>query len=226
MLIMRILLVLTCCFGLASFAGAAQQDDQNQNQGKKKGGGNAQSQQQQVVAPQTGKKFKAGPGGGPHTQNFQQPSTVTHYNATGKKGKWQGPVTGGNPNLSGQTNVSAKNTTFNKSVNKNITVNKNFKVQKFNLPKNPNPSSMEITTSTGPRIGKAPSMSFSRITIRSGMTSGGGARTTTTSCLCLEHRISGTPAIGTRPGVTIPGPPIIMMDRSTPRIRKWIRARR
>ena len=135
---MRILLVLTCCFGLASFAGAAQQDDQNPNQGKKKGGGNAPAQQQ-AVTPQTGKVYKAGPGGGRHTQNFQQPGTVT-YKGTGKNAqKWQGPVTGGNPNLSGQTNGSAKNTTFNKSVNKNITVNKNFKVQKFNLPKNANP---------------------------------------------------------------------------------------
>ena len=134
---MRILLVLTCCFGLASFAGAAQQDDQNPNQGKKKGGGNAPAQQQ-AVTPQTGKVYKAGPGGGRHTQNFQQPGTVT-YKGTGKNAqKWQGPVTGGNPNLSGQTNGSAKNTTFNKSVNKNITVNKNFKVQKFNLPKNAN----------------------------------------------------------------------------------------
>src|SRR5947207_15874314 len=68
---MRILLVLTCCFGLASLAGAAQQDDQNQNQGKKKGGGNAPAQQQ-AVTPQTGKKNKAGPGGGPHDQNFNQ----------------------------------------------------------------------------------------------------------------------------------------------------------
>jgi len=97
---MRILLVLTCCFGLASFAGAAQPDDQNQNQGKKKGGGNAPAQQQ-AVTPQTGKKYKAGPGGGPHGQNFQQQSTV-HYKGTGKNAKnWQGPVTGGT-----QTNVS------------------------------------------------------------------------------------------------------------------------
>src|SRR2546430_14060929 len=93
---MRILLVLACCFGLASFAGAAQQDDQNQNQnqGKKKGGGNAPAQEQ-AVTPQTGKKYKAGPGGGPHGQNFQQQSTV-HYKGTGKNAKnWQGPVTGG-----------------------------------------------------------------------------------------------------------------------------------
>src|SRR2546422_6710290 len=91
---MRILLVLTCCFGLASFAGAAQQDDQNQNQGKKKGGGNAPAQEQ-AVTPQTGQKYKAGPGGGPHGQNFQQQSTV-HYKGTGKNAKnWQGPVTRG-----------------------------------------------------------------------------------------------------------------------------------
>lgn len=137
---MRILLVLTCCFGLASFAGAAQQDDQGNNQGKKKGGGKAPSQQ--VTTQQTGKVYKAGPGGGPHNANFQQQGTV-HYKGAGKN-KSQGPVTGGNPtNLSGQTNVSAKNTTFNKSVNKNtvnknITVNKNFKVQHFNLGNQPN----------------------------------------------------------------------------------------
>jgi hypothetical protein len=146
---MRILLVLICCFGLASFAGAAQQqqDDQTTTQGKKKGGGNAQSQQ--VVKPQTGKVYKASPGGGSHNANVQQPSTV-HYKGTGKNAqKWQGPVTGGNPNLSGQTKVSAKNTTFNKSttVNKNITVNKNFKPQHFNLPSKSKPS-----TSVAPAV--------------------------------------------------------------------------
>src|SRR5438132_8911951 len=153
---MRILSVLTCCFGLALFAGAAQQDDQDINKGKKKGG-NAQSQQQQqqVVAPQTGKKFKAGPGGG-NAQNFKQPSTVTNYNKpTGKNAKkWQGPVTDGNPaNVSGnaastkfnkgkfssQTNVTGGNVKFqkkhfnlqtNKVVNKYKTVNfnQNYKI--------------------------------------------------------------------------------------------------
>ncbi|HWY50779.1 MAG TPA: peptidoglycan-binding domain-containing protein [Chthoniobacterales bacterium] len=132
---MRILLVLTCCFGLASFAGAAQQDDQGNNQGKKKGGGNAPSRQ--VTTQQTGKTYKAGSSSGPHTANFQQQGTV-HYKGAGKN-KWQGPVTGGNStNLSSQTNVSAKNTTFNKSVNKSVTVNKNFKVQHFNLGNQPN----------------------------------------------------------------------------------------
>src|SRR6266581_3086363 len=89
---MRILSVLTCCFGLALFAGAAQQA---------------------VTPPPTGKMYKAGPGGGHHNANFQQPSTVTNYNKpTGKNAKnWQGPVTGGN-----QTNVSgnAASTKFNK----------------------------------------------------------------------------------------------------------------
>src|SRR2546430_11456362 len=103
---MRILLVLTCWFGLASFAGAAQQDDENQNQGKKKGGGNAQSQQ--VTTPQTGKVYKAGPGGGRHTQNFQQPGTVS-YKGTGKNAKnWQGPVTGGKPNPPRPTQLSGQ----------------------------------------------------------------------------------------------------------------------
>src|SRR5260370_26193350 len=117
---MRILLVLTCCFGLASLAGAAQQDDQNQNQGKKKGGGNAPAQQQ-AVTPQTGKVYKTGPGGGRHTQNFQQPGTVT-YKGTGKNAKnWQGPVTGGNSKPSGQAHVSAKNQQRNQSRNNNNT---------------------------------------------------------------------------------------------------------
>src|SRR5260370_33753055 len=91
---MRILLVLTCCFGLASLAGAAQQDDQNQNQGKKKGGGKAPAQQQ-AVTPETGKVYKAGPGGGPHGQNFQQQSTG-RFKGPGKNAKnWQAPGTGG-----------------------------------------------------------------------------------------------------------------------------------
>jgi hypothetical protein len=133
---MRILLVLTCCFGLAFSAGAAQQDDQGNNQGKKKGGGNAPSQQA-VTQPTTAGKIK-GQGRYNASANLQQPGT-THYQTTGKHAKnWQGPVTGGNPkNFSGQTNVSAKNTTFNKSVNKSITVNKNFKVQHFNLGNQP-----------------------------------------------------------------------------------------
>jgi len=124
---MRTVLTLTCCFGLALFAGAAQQDDQNQNnnQGKKKGGGGNAAAQQQVVAPQTvpqtGKKFKTGPGGGPHynaNANVQQPNTVTNYQQTGKHGKkWQqGAVTGQTQaNVSGNVSGNAANTKFNKS---------------------------------------------------------------------------------------------------------------
>src|SRR5437879_13256106 len=128
---MRILLVLTSCVGLALFAGAAQQDDQDSNKGKKKGGNaQQQQQQQQVVAPQTGKKFKAGPGGG-NAQNFKQPSTVTNYNKpTGKNAKkWQGPVTDGNTanvwgnaasrklnkgKFTSETNVSGGHVKYNK----------------------------------------------------------------------------------------------------------------
>ncbi len=124
---MRKLLTLTCCVGLASLVGAAQHDN-DQNQNKKKGSGQAQ---QQAVAPQgvpqTGKKFKTGPGGGPHynAQNFQQPNTVGNLGNTGHKGnkaKWQqGAVTGqtqtndikiGNRS---QFSQSAASTTFNKS---------------------------------------------------------------------------------------------------------------
>src|SRR5438309_10089937 len=99
---MRILLVLACCFGLALFAGAAQPDDAGNHQGKKKGGGNAESQQ--VTTQQTGKVYKTGPGGGPHTG-------TTNYNVGNKKTKWQGQVTGQT-----QTNVygNAASTKFNK----------------------------------------------------------------------------------------------------------------
>ena len=136
---MRILLVLTCCFGLASFAGAAQQDDQNQNQGKKKGGGNAPAQEQ-AVTPQTGKKYKAGPGGGPHGQNFQQQSTV-HYKGTGKNAKnWQRPVTGGTQtNVSGNASGNAATTKFNKgkfSSQTNVTGGAKFQKKHFNLQTN------------------------------------------------------------------------------------------
>src|SRR6266404_6105592 len=128
---MRILLILTCCVGLALFAGAAQQNNNNNNnqQYKKKGGNNAA--QQQVVTQQTGKKYKTtGMGAGTHVQNFQQSNTGGQYKAN--KFKYQ--------NQSG-FNSSASNTTFNKTknvnINKNMTVNKNFKVQKFNLGNNP-----------------------------------------------------------------------------------------
>jgi hypothetical protein len=120
---MRKFLTLTCCVGLASLVGAAQHDDQNGNQGKKKGGG-GNAPQQQVAAPQnvpqTGKKFKAGAGGGPHynVQNFQQPNTVTNYQQTGKHGKklQQGAVTGQTQtSVSGNASGNAANTKFNKS---------------------------------------------------------------------------------------------------------------
>jgi Putative peptidoglycan binding domain len=104
---MRKLLTLTCCVGLASLVGAAQHDDQNQQYKKKGGGGNAP--QQQVVAPQTGKKFKAGAGGG--VQNFQQPNTARNFNAAGKT-KFHGPVTGQTQN---NINSNAATTKLNKT---------------------------------------------------------------------------------------------------------------
>src|ERR1700731_2224452 len=126
--LMKILLTLTCCVGLAALAGAAQQNNNQNQQIKKKGGGNAP--QQQVVTPQTGKKFKTtGMGANPHVQNFQQPNTVgQHVNKTKV-----------HTQVNGQSNVNspASKTTFNKTknvnINKNVTVNKNFQVQKFNL---------------------------------------------------------------------------------------------
>jgi Putative peptidoglycan binding domain len=111
---MRIFLTISCCVGLALFAGAAQQDNnQNNQQYKKKGGGNA-PQQQQVVTPQGGKKFKTGPGAGPHVQNFQQPNTVGGSNLN--KTKFHKTVTGQTQtNASGNVSNNAANTKFNKS---------------------------------------------------------------------------------------------------------------
>ena len=149
---MRIFLVLTCCFGLALFAGAAPTIDDSQNpQSKKKGGGNAPSGQ--VTTQETGKVYKTGPGGGPHNKSFQQSSTSTTYQATGKHAKkWQGPVTtGGNQtNVSAQANLpavqsntnAAYKTKFGKakfSSQTSVTGGGNFKFQKkhFNLANNP-----------------------------------------------------------------------------------------
>ena len=130
---MRILLVLTCCFGLASFAGAAQPDDENHNQGKKKGGGNAEPQPaavQTTVTPKVhGQHYNAA--------NFQQPTTVTHYGKNAKK--WQGGVTGGTQtNVSGNVSGNAATTKFGKkySGQANATGGMKFQKQHFNLQTN------------------------------------------------------------------------------------------
>ena len=122
---MRILLVLTCCVGLALFAGAAQQQQNNSPPPKKRGGN---VQQQGVTQPTGGRMHKAGPGAGPGVHNFQQPTT-THFKNTSK--------------LQGTGNVApASSTKFNKSnvvnknINKNVTINKNFQKQHFNLQTN------------------------------------------------------------------------------------------
>src|SRR2546421_2306635 len=129
---MRILLVLACCFGLASFAGAAQPDDENHNQGKKKGGGNAEPQAaavQTTVTPKVhGQHYNAA--------NFQQPTTVTHYGKNAKK--WQGGVNGQT-----QTNVygNAASTKFNKGKFSSQTYGTGgtvkFQKKHFNLSNNP-----------------------------------------------------------------------------------------
>ena len=128
---MRILLVLTCCVGLASFAGAARPEEAGNNQGKKKGGGGANAPQQQVATPQTGKKFKAGPGGGPHntnagsavdafhpqgkkSQNFQQQGTANYTGGNkAKKAKWKDGQTQTNAGVENPT-TNAASTKFNK----------------------------------------------------------------------------------------------------------------
>ena len=128
---MRTVLVLTCCVGLAAFAGAAQHDDQNPNN-RKKGGGNAQPQpqpQQHVMTQQTGKKFKTGPTSGAQVQNFQQPNTVGGHHMQKNLHKQS--------NINSSANATSFNKTKNVNVNKNVTVNKNYKVQKFNLGNNP-----------------------------------------------------------------------------------------
>jgi hypothetical protein len=125
--------------GLASFAGAAQLEEPGNHPGKKKGDGNAASQQQ-VVAPQTGKKLKAGTGGGPHTQTFQQQGTTKfHTQGTGTSRMIHDPTLnqGGGSLSTAKSTSFNKTAKFNKTVNKNITVN-NYKVQKYNLSNKPN----------------------------------------------------------------------------------------
>ncbi len=136
---MRILLVLTSCFGLAIFAGAAQQEDQENQHNKKKGG--TQSQQA-VVHPTTAPKIK---GQGRYNANVQQPTSVQHY----RKGNTFSGQTNAATNLnssksnkfSGQTNVSgnAASTKFNKgkfSSQTNMGGNAKFQKQHFNLQTN------------------------------------------------------------------------------------------
>ena len=131
-LLMRILLTLTCCVGLALFAGAAQPEDKGgNNQYKKKNQSSQPVVTQQTNTGGSGKKFyKTGPGGGPHTQTFQQGGTANYTvtNKANKKVKFQGQ--GGN------LSTSASNTSFNKT--KNVTVNKTYKIKQFNLGNQPN----------------------------------------------------------------------------------------
>ena len=143
--LMKIPLVLTCCAGLALIAGAAQQNNNNNNypQYKKKGGGNAA--QQQVVAPQSGKKFKAVGGGNANMSTNLNSSKSNKFNASGQTSMGSSLNSAKSNKLKFQNqsnfNTSASNTTFNKTknvnINKNVTVNKNFKVQKFNLGNKP-----------------------------------------------------------------------------------------
>jgi len=105
-----------------------------------------------VTTQQTGKGYKAGPGGGPHNRTLQQSSTLINYQGTGKAAKkWQGPVTGGNQtNVSDQTNLPAVQSNTNAayktklgkakfSSQTNVTGGGNFKFQKkhFNLSNKP-----------------------------------------------------------------------------------------
>src|ERR1700730_15480838 len=72
---MRTVLVLTCCVGMAAFAGAAQQNNNNQNQPIKRKG--STKSQQQVTTQQTGKRLKTtGTGTTAHVQNIKQANTV------------------------------------------------------------------------------------------------------------------------------------------------------
>ena len=163
---MRKFLILTGCVALAGTLGAAPTIDDNQgNQRGKKKGGNAQVQQN-VAAPNTvgnTKKFKTGPGGGPHYNTLNAQGALTAGNAGHHKNKWQGPVTGqtqtnvavdpNNPNLgagkkgkfkagselSGQGNAAS--TKFNKAkfgAQGKLGAGGNYKFQKkqFNLQTN------------------------------------------------------------------------------------------
>lgn len=132
---MRILLVLTCCVGLASFAGAAQLEEPGNHQGKKKekGDGNAVSQQTAVQSTAVTPKV--------HGQHY---NANANYKATNKNARMiHDPTINQGGGSLPAVQSTAKGTTFNKTakfnktVNKNITVN-NYKVQKYNLSNKPN----------------------------------------------------------------------------------------
>lgn len=111
---MRILLTLTCCLGLATFAGAAQPDNQGQGnqQYKKKGGGNA-PQQQATGRPQT-LTFKPGRF---HNQQLNQgagaggqTNAATNFNSSrSNKFNKQGLGASGPANAAANLNSSKSN---------------------------------------------------------------------------------------------------------------------
>ena len=144
---MRTLLTLICSFALVSFGGAAQQDDQDHN-GKKKSGGNAPV----TTTQQTGKVYKAGPGGG--TSGNAKFSTQGTTTTRGTKFHTQGSArTIHDPTLGGSLST-AKSTSFNKTTtyNKNITVN-NYK--HFNLSGNPGGKYKTVTFNQNYKIAGA-----------------------------------------------------------------------
>jgi len=132
---MRILLVLTCCFGLALFAGAAQQQqdqDQGNPQGKKKGGQNVQSQQVVAPTPHVGGKAKfhaQGSNAAVGTTGSNAP-VISHGNA---KAKFHAQG-----NVSGNVSGNAASTKFNKGKFSSQTKVQGMKFQKqhFNLQTN------------------------------------------------------------------------------------------
>ena len=132
---MKKFLTITGCVALAGILGAAPTIDDNQgNKQNRKKGGNAQVQQN-VITPNTvgnAKKFKTGPGGGPHYNTLNAQGALTAGNAGHHKNKWQG-----------QSNIdaNASNTKFNKTkfaAQGKLGAGGNYKFQKkqFNLQTN------------------------------------------------------------------------------------------
>src|SRR5438128_655635 len=150
---MRTLLVLTCCFGLALFAGAAQPDDQGNQQGKKKGQGNAPAQTVAPSGPRTSahamekgalrstvKSSKSNTSDRSVNLNSSKSNKLEAIHKGGA-GKSQEPVTGQTQaNVSGgNAPSSAGNTKFGKgkfSSQTNVTGGAKFQKQHFNLQTN------------------------------------------------------------------------------------------
>lgn len=146
---MRILFVLTCCFGLASFTQAAQkQQDENNLQPKKKGGQSVQSSQQ-VVTPK----------GTPKGHVYSNPQLQTHTSKGGTYTSKGGTYTPKGSTYTPKGNVYSNpklQTHHNKAPLSTSSMvqskTQGYHAQHFNLANKPNPNIPNVKFRAGAHI--------------------------------------------------------------------------